>query len=157
QEYSPRAEEKTAAVLDEIKTTLDALRSGHDKLGRIQQVFTETMRAGATAQADVAKTKAAFDIDKQEGYNIKFKDKIEQKAALEAKIKAIHPQLLQRFNDIKREIKQKKALCSKPVNKYSSSGFCGGCGHEVKNQVNAKITEHGIAECPNCRCLLYTE
>lgn len=148
---------KTLDQLDKIEDSVDSLEKELDSIekglkrafARLQDISKETFdltQKIAKYKKELKIVEAMRNAKRQEIINSiseegkKFSD---MKSTLD-------PDDLNVYN------KARQAKVKMPILVPYNDGNCGGCGMEIESEVDSKLQEYGdIAECPNCRRLVF--
>jgi len=152
-EYSDDTNRNVNQMLQDIKAAESKLRRSIESLAKINADLAQAKNEGATAQRDGQAATKALEENEKKDYAVQNKDRINAQQELK---KHIPEAVMARYEEVKQLIRARKVVCNNPVSKYKN-GYCGGCGHDVKTQIDATITKTGYTACPNCRCILYIE
>lgn len=144
------AVKKHEDVLQEYESTVDRIEKDVNKfLRRLEEIEREVKQASQQLKKctiDFEQSKAELAKKRTEMQN-QLKDEVLKRREIQQKLNREELDLYK---------KVRKENIRLPILVEYSDGLCRGCGMHVENDLHGKLKESGdIAECPNCRRILY--
>ncbi len=135
------------AISEQMNALEKALQALGGKLDRLKDSYSKTFNQGKSAVAAQRSAKAAYDA-KREELAPRAEEIQRQLKELATKI----PEKLLAAYEALRAARKMPAVVPYDVKQSN----CGGCRMEVANNIRARLKNPGdMAECPNCRRIMY--
>lgn len=146
-EQFDKNDETITALIDElISIQKDIKRS----MLRLQEIDSKEAREILQKLSKVFAEGKTADIARNEKRNEIISSITQEGAQLNKMQAELDPEDLKLYNKVKANINRLPCIVE------YRDGNCGGCGIEIKSEVESKLQNNGdIAECPNCRRIVY--